>query len=84
MKNVIVAVEMPDNELQWKNFLAASGIEPVNKSTAKIAENVWQIDFEKSPTTFARVVHAMKQFGLPGKILPFVDGQKWLPVDSNP
>lgn len=84
MKNVIVAVQMPDNDQQWKGFLAASGIEPANESTEAIAENVWQIDFEKSPATFARLVHAMKQFGLPGKILPFVDGQKWLQVDSDP
>jgi hypothetical protein len=84
MKNVIVAVEMPQNDQQWISFLTASGTEPRNEYTEAIAENVWQIDFEKSPTTFAKLVLAMKQFGLPGKILPFVDGQKWLPVDSIP
>ena len=84
MKIVIVAVEMPQNDQAWSGFLAASGTVPRNEYTEEIAQNVWQIDFEKSPTTFARLVHAMKQFGLHGKILPFVDGQKWLPVDSNP
>jgi hypothetical protein len=64
--------------------LAASEINPLNEATEEIAENVWQIDFEKSPTTFASLVHAMKKLGIPGKILPFADGQKWLPVDSNP
>jgi hypothetical protein len=84
MKTVIVAVEMPQNDQQWMGFLAASGTIPRNEYTEEIAQNVWQIDFERSPTTFAHLVHAMKKSGLRGKILPFVDEQKWLPVDSNP
>jgi hypothetical protein len=84
VKHVLVAVEMPQNQQQWIAFLTVSGTEHGGEHIRKISENVWQVDFEKSPTSFGQILYAMKQFGLPGKILPFVDGQQWLPVDSNP
>jgi hypothetical protein len=84
MQKVIVVVEMPDDQQPWLAFLAASGTVPGNEAIEKLAENVWQIDFQKSPTTFAKLVDAMKRFGLPGKILPLGAESQWLPVDSNP
>jgi hypothetical protein len=84
MKSVIVAVDMPDSEQQWLTFLSISGTIPANEHTQNLAENVWQIDFAKSPTTFARLIDAMRRFGIPGRILPLDGESQWLPVDSNP
>ena len=84
MRKAIVVVEAPDNEMQWKAFLNASGMGTANDNVQELATNVWEIDFAASPTAFAQLVHAMKQFGLPGRILQLDADSQWLPVDSNP
>ena len=84
MKSVIVAAEIPANEQQWLNFLGASGTVPQNEAIERLADNVWQIDFQKSPTAFGRLLHAMRQFGIRGKMLPLDGESQWLPVDSSP
>jgi hypothetical protein len=84
MHSAIIAVEMPDSEQQWLAFLNASGTVPPNAATRQLAANVWQIYFEDSPTTFARLIDAMRKFGVGGEILRLGAESQWLPVDSNP
>ena len=84
MKSVIVVVEPPKNEQQWKNFIGASGTQTASEHVQELSDNVWQIDFEKSPTSFGQLLHAMKQYGIPGRILPLAPRFNGFRSISNP
>ena len=84
MHSAIVAVTMPSSEQEWSAFLAT--IEPARKNPAVqvLAEHVWLIDVQKSPTVFARFVDACERHKFSYRVLSIENAPQWLPVGFDP
>jgi hypothetical protein len=86
MHSAIIVAEMPIDidQHKWLAFLATIDQVQKNQTVSQLAANVWQVNFQSSPTSFARIVDGIRLHGLNGKILPFADEPRWIQVDSNP
>lgn len=97
MHSAIVAVEMPPRSYDttvpqaWPNFMGSVETsrgkhQPLDqqKGVSRLGENVWLVNLQDNPLTFARLVHFADQFGLACKILPFDAEPQCVRVDQNP
>jgi hypothetical protein len=78
---------MPDehDRQSWPNFTA--DIEPKLRNVAgakRLAENVWQVNFQESPRALAWLVALADRRGLSYGILPLDAAPQWLPGDFDP
>jgi len=86
--NVIVMAKLPGEghgaRQSWQALLAT--IEPITKDAAirRLAENVWQVDFQQLPSSFARLIFSIAQHKLQYGILPLEHPPHWLPLGFDP
>jgi hypothetical protein len=85
MHSGIVVVELKDKNSQfqqWKSFTDAieSKIASAGKAIERLAENVWLVNFQKSPSVLAWIVVTAERNDLTYKILQFDGEPQWLPV----
>jgi hypothetical protein len=89
MHSAIVVVKLPEHDQQWPLFMAT-----VLKETApphselegaqRLAENVWLVNFQTNPATFARLVDAAVRHRYSYGILPLDAEPQWLPGGFDP
>jgi hypothetical protein len=87
MHSAIVKVVMPDDDAgkqRWKAFLASVASLQGNPAIELLGENVWQIDFQRSPAALARLVSACEQHNFSYGVLQLDAAPQWLPVDPSP
>jgi hypothetical protein len=81
MHTAIVAIEMPKDfrEDQWLRSLRSilSRVEE-DPAIEQLAQNVWQVNFVKSPGGFARLIGAAEGNNLAYRILPLDSEPKWI------
>jgi hypothetical protein len=87
MHSAIFAVEIP-NTGAWQNVKALWGL-PLRsdqpsalddkENVRRLAENVWQVNFQTNPAALATLIYGAEKFGLAYKILPLADAPQWLP-----
>jgi hypothetical protein len=60
MHSAIFAVDMPpeSDRQKWIRYLAVVGPKIERAAVERIAENVWQVDFQKSPAALAHLIAA--------------------------
>jgi hypothetical protein len=86
MHSAILWVRPPDESerQKWPAFLATISRLEGNVALARLAENVWLVNFQDSPFAFARLVVAFEQHKLPYGILPLEHEPQWLPAAFDP
>ena len=85
MHSAIIVVEETSARADWSRFLDEIRKKLVDaKGVDRLGENVWLVDFQKSPVALAWIVGFADRFGLVYKILPLADAPQWLPVASDP
>jgi hypothetical protein len=88
MHSAIVVATFPGGHhsarQQWQGFLATAAIPQDDPTVIELAENIWQIDFLRSPGVFARLVYACEQHGIAYRILPFDIEPPWILGGSSP
>jgi hypothetical protein len=81
MHTAIVTIEMPKDlrEDQWLRSLRSilSRVEE-DPAIEQLAQNVWQVNFIKSPGGFARLIGAAEGNHLAYRILPLDSDPKWI------
>ena len=80
---IVVAIDHPQ---AWENFTGALArkIKPESKTTRRLGENVWEVDFQKRPSDLAWIVTGCEQYGLAYEILPLADAPRWQKVAPDP
>jgi hypothetical protein len=75
MYSAIVVATFPGDHhsarQQWQGFLATAAVPQEDPTVDQLAENIWQIDFLRSPGVIARRIYACEQYGIAYRILPF-------------
>jgi hypothetical protein len=98
MHSAIIVVVVPDMShsasfnQRWQMFLAdvnhlkQETPDPLDKyeGVARLAENVWQVNFQKNPAILARLVHCAIEHKLSYGILPLDAAPQWLPAGVDP
>jgi hypothetical protein len=98
MHSAIVVINMPEkaeaaeDHPDWLAFLKAmsAAAEPMLAPLAeqdgvlRLAENVWQVNFEKNPGMFARLVTSAMHHHLGYGILQLKDPPVWHPASFRP
>jgi hypothetical protein len=82
MHSAIFAVDMPpDSDRQkWIRYLAVVGPKVERAAVERIAENVWQVDFQKSPAALAHLIAAADQQNLSYRILALAAEPQWIEI----
>src|ERR1700681_4471709 len=83
MHSALFVAGIPDiNHYQgWTGFLGAIMPKFRSKENAKrLSENVWLVNFHKSPSALSWLVTSAERHGIPFGILPFDEEPQWLPV----
>jgi hypothetical protein len=82
MHSAIFAVDMPpDPERQkWIRYLAVVAPKIERAAVQRIAENVWQVDFQKSPAALAHLIAAADQQNLSYRILALAAEPQWIEI----
>jgi hypothetical protein len=87
MHSAIVKVVMPDDgagEQRWRAFLASVVLLKGNPAIELLGENVWQINFQRSPAALAQLVAACVQHNFSYGVLQLDAEPQWLPIDPSP
>jgi hypothetical protein len=98
MHSAIVVINMPEmhesegHHPKWLAFLAdlCRAFEPVVSSledqegVLRLAENVWQVNFQANPAGFARLVSCAMHHKLSYGILQLEDAPVWHPASFHP
>ena len=82
MHSAIFAVDMPpDSDRQkWICYLAVVGPKIERAAVERIAENVWRVDFQKSPAALAHLIAAADQQNLSYRILALAAEPQWIEI----
>lgn len=85
MHSALFVVQISENRGTWLSFLAKSkaALRPF-PNVSRLAENVWLVNVQESPTPLGYLVCAADVLGVSYGILPFQDAPQWLPVDFDP
>jgi hypothetical protein len=87
MHSAIVVATIPSDQqagsMRWQGFLAT--ISPLEKmaSISALAENVWEVDFQKSRTALPQQVLACVKYGIAYRILPLGAAAQSVPAGST-
>lgn len=81
MHSALIAVET-EKEQQFMVFMSVANKLKDTKGVARIADNVWQVNFQIAPAALAALVLAADRQGLAYKILPFADEPRWIQGNS--
>ncbi len=82
MHTAIFAVDMPqETERQrWFRYLGLVAPRIERAAVEKIAENVWQVDFQKSPAALAHLIAVADQHHLSYRILALPAEPQWIHI----
>ncbi|WP_156928815.1 hypothetical protein [Bradyrhizobium sp. th.b2] len=85
MHSAIIQIELPDRSQRGEDWSAfndsiATKIRGSTKGVERLAENVWQVNFQIAPSALAWLVSTAERNRLSYKILPFAAEPQWLPV----
>ena len=85
MHSAIIHIELPDRSRDiesWSGFndAVATKLRDSKKGVERLAENVWQVNFQTVPGALAWIVSTAERYGLTYKILPLDAEHRWLPV----
>jgi hypothetical protein len=82
MHSAIFAVDMPqETERQrWYRYLGLVAPRIERAAVEKIAENVWQVDFQKSPAALAYLIAVADQHDLSYRILALPTEPQWIQI----
>jgi hypothetical protein len=83
--SVIVVVNVPDRATDWDNFTnqVAVKVKP-GQDVRRLAENVWQVNFQKAPIAFSWLIVMCDRLGYECEILQLEDAPQWLKVGFDP
>jgi hypothetical protein len=87
MHSALFVASIPDvnNYQGWTGFLGAITLKFRAEENAKrISENVWLVNFQKSPFALSWLVTSAERHGIPFGILSFDDEPQWLPAGFDP
>lgn len=98
MHSAIIAVAMPEwpqgtrNHPKWQAFIAAidrltdAKPDPLDRQSGvvRIAEGVWQVNFQDNPAAVARLVSCALEHKLTYGILQLDAAPQWLPAGFDP
>ena len=88
MHSIIFVAKVPGlaSRHDWQAFLGSIFQKGVgeNNETARLSENVWLVNFQKSPRDFAWLTTCAETHLIAYGILPFDDEPRWLPVGFDP
>src|SRR5438105_2978753 len=92
MHSALFVVELPDHEQRWQSFIAevdrlrTQQTDPLHNmpNVARLAENVWLLNFQMTPEPLARLVSAAVALRLSYGILQLDAAPQWLPAGFDP
>jgi hypothetical protein len=86
MHSALFVAKIPGLERHnWAGFLGAVAQHLRDeKSAMRLAENVWLVNFQASPSALSWLVTSAERHDTTYGILPFVDEPQWLPVGFDP
>jgi hypothetical protein len=86
MHSALFVAQMPYQERQnWTGFLTAIDEKLKGpKSAGRLAETVWLVNFQASPSALCWLVTSAERHGIAYGIVPFADEPQWLPVGFDP
>jgi hypothetical protein len=82
MHSALIAVEI-QSEQAFLVFMAAANKAKEMKGVSRLADNVWQVNFQLAPAALAALVLAADRQGLAYKILPFDAEPQWIQGNPN-
>ncbi len=82
MHSAIFAVDMPpeSDRQKWNRYLAVVGPKIERAAVERIDENVWQVDFQKSPAALAHMITSADQQNLSYRILALAAEPQWIAI----
>jgi hypothetical protein len=82
MHSAIFAVDIPPDpdRQKWLRYLAVVAPKIERAAVERIAENVWQVDFQKSPAALAHLIAAADQQTLSYRILALAAEPQWIEI----
>jgi hypothetical protein len=82
MHSAIFGVDMPaaPDRQKWLRYLAAVAPRIERAAVERIADNVWQVDFQKSPAALAYLIAAADQENLSYRILALAVAPQWIEI----
>jgi hypothetical protein len=82
MHSAIFAVDMPPgpDPQNWVRYLAVVAPKIERAAVERLAENVWQVDFQKSPAALAHLIAAADQQNLAYRILALAAEPQWIEI----
>jgi hypothetical protein len=82
MHSAIFAVDMPPDpdRQRWFRYLGSVAPKIERAAVERIAENVWQVDFQKSPAALAHLIAAADQHDLSYRILALATEPRWIQI----
>ena len=82
MHSAIFAVNMPlgPARQRWLRYLAEAAPKIERAAVERIADNVWQVDFQKSPAALAYLIAAAEQHALSYRILALAAEPQWIEI----
>ena len=82
MHSAIFAVDMPPEpeRQKWFRYLAIVAPKIERAAVERIAENVWQVDFQKSPAALAHLIAAAERQNLSYRILALAAEPQWIEI----
>ena len=88
MHSAIIIVQMPENDREWQKF-STNAFDPKGplarlEGVQQLARNVWQVNFQRFPEKFARLVDAAVRLALPCEILQLDAEPEWLRAGFDP
>ncbi len=87
MHSALFVAGIPDfnQHHHWIDFLGAVMTKIRSEENAKrLSENVWLVNFQKSPSALSWLVTSAERHGIHFGILSFDEEPQWLPVGFDP
>jgi hypothetical protein len=85
MHSALVVIQIPENDQKWLAVMASvENLQETQKGVARLAENVWLVNFQENPTALGRLIFSADQHRVRYGILQLADAPQWLPDDFDP
>jgi hypothetical protein len=75
---VVVKEKRDENDKRWQILATATAPHIAKGAISEVAENVWQVEFYRSPAALASLLYICGTQNLPYRLLAFDHPHQWL------
>ena len=85
MHSVLFVATIPAQHEAWENFVQYAAKQTAeNEAAARLSENVWLLNLQKSVAPLGWLVAKAEQVDIAYGLLPFERAPEWLPAAFDP